>query len=181
MHPPVSSYTEDDIRVIATIEDYHKLVRLQALRALKLREILQGEMLFPHGYGRCDKHHQQAEKTWEQHKEQLIPRVESGRCNIQVKQNTQWFNEDSTMFCRYRRAYTNVFSVEHIPTLQDVRQSLYSCFGDVGGKLLKSLVRVHALKSNSVQMSQSPKENQASIDNAASAVGVQDLQVTLLV
>jgi hypothetical protein len=46
---PLASYRTEEIKVIPTVEAYHKLVRLEAVRLKNLRMILLSENIFPHG------------------------------------------------------------------------------------------------------------------------------------
>jgi hypothetical protein len=46
---PLASYRAEEIKVIPTVEAYHKLVRLEALRLKSLKTILLSEDIFPHG------------------------------------------------------------------------------------------------------------------------------------
>ncbi len=46
---PLASYRTEEIKVIPTVEAYHKLVRLEAVRLKNLRTILLSEDIFPHG------------------------------------------------------------------------------------------------------------------------------------
>lgn len=46
---PLASYRADEIKVIPTVEAYHKLVRLEALRLKSLKTMLLSEDIFPHG------------------------------------------------------------------------------------------------------------------------------------
>lgn len=76
--PPLSSYTVDDLKVIPTAEAYHKLVLLHDLRIKRLREILRGESIFPHGYGDCPRHSQKTVFLWERKKEDVVNLIEAG-------------------------------------------------------------------------------------------------------
>ncbi|GBE78120.1 hypothetical protein BKA93DRAFT_299412 [Sparassis latifolia] len=78
LHPPLSSYTSKDIAVIPTAQAYHKLVLLHSCRIDRLREVLMGEMIFPHGYGECTKHSQYTTVIWEERKKTVAAEVLAG-------------------------------------------------------------------------------------------------------
>lgn len=46
---PLASYSTAEIKLIPTVEAYHRLVRLQDLRLKVLRTLLLEEDIFPHG------------------------------------------------------------------------------------------------------------------------------------
>lgn len=46
---PMGSYRLDEVKVIPSVEAYHKVVRLQTLRVQALREHVLREEIFPHG------------------------------------------------------------------------------------------------------------------------------------
>jgi len=78
LHPPLSSYTKDDIQIIPTVTAYHELLRLHEYRKYRLREILLNEDLFPHGYGACPTHRQRATQLWEGKRMHLATQIEAG-------------------------------------------------------------------------------------------------------
>ncbi|OJA18808.1 hypothetical protein AZE42_00848 [Rhizopogon vesiculosus] len=77
LHPPLSSYTKEDIQIIPTVTAYHELLRLHEYRKSRLREILLNEDLFPHGYGTCSTHKQWATQLWEQKRVYLATQLEA--------------------------------------------------------------------------------------------------------
>ncbi|KAJ8596490.1 hypothetical protein M405DRAFT_856424 [Rhizopogon salebrosus TDB-379] len=77
LHPPLSSYTKEDIRIIPTVTAYHELLRLHEYRKSRLREILLNEDLFPHGYGTCPTHRQSATQLWERKRAYLATQIEA--------------------------------------------------------------------------------------------------------
>ncbi|KAG2117851.1 uncharacterized protein F5147DRAFT_566220 [Suillus discolor] len=77
LHPPFSSYTKEDIRIIPTVTAYHELLRLHEYRKYKLRDILLNEDIFPHGYGTCPVHKQWATQLWEQKRVYLATQIEA--------------------------------------------------------------------------------------------------------
>ncbi|KAG6832234.1 hypothetical protein H0H92_004199 [Tricholoma furcatifolium] len=81
---PLASYTEEEVAVVP-IAAYHKVVRLQALRLKALRDIVLGEDIFPHGYGACSSHEQEAAAAWKTKRLALATVVETSRCNPQKK------------------------------------------------------------------------------------------------
>jgi hypothetical protein len=78
LHPPLSSYTKEDIQIIPTVTAYHELLRLHEYRKYKLRDILLNEDIFPHGYGACSVHKQWAIQLWEQKRVHLATQIEAG-------------------------------------------------------------------------------------------------------
>jgi len=77
LDPPLSTYTAEDIKVIPSAEAYHSLVLLHEFRIKKLKETMMNEAIFPHGYGRCSKHANQATALWEQQKELVAAKIEA--------------------------------------------------------------------------------------------------------
>jgi len=75
LHPPLSTYTAEDVSVIPTAEAYHKLVLLHDHRTTRLRTLLMDEAIFPHGYGKCTKHHKSTATLWEQTKKTVAERI----------------------------------------------------------------------------------------------------------
>lgn len=78
LHPPLSSYTKEDIQIIPTVTAYHELLRLHEYRKYRLRDILLNEDIFPHGYGACPVHKQWAIQLWEQKRVHLATQIEAG-------------------------------------------------------------------------------------------------------
>jgi hypothetical protein len=79
LHPPLSSYAEEDIKVLPCAEAYHKLVKLHAFRIKSLRAILLAEDIFPHGYGECASHSHNTTALWERARQALVYRIEAGK------------------------------------------------------------------------------------------------------
>ncbi|CAL1696460.1 unnamed protein product [Somion occarium] len=77
LDPPLSSYSVEDLKAIPTAEAYHKLVLLHDFRIKRLREILRGESIFPHGYGECSRHAQKTVFIWERRKEDILHLIEA--------------------------------------------------------------------------------------------------------
>ncbi|KAG1755037.1 uncharacterized protein EDB91DRAFT_1042289 [Suillus paluster] len=77
LHPPLSSYTKEDIQIIPTVTAYHELLRLHEYRKFRLRDILLNEDIFPHGYGACPSHAQYATQLWEQKRVYLATQIEA--------------------------------------------------------------------------------------------------------
>jgi hypothetical protein len=76
---PLDTYSVKEIKDnIPDLEAYHQLVQLQALRSRRLKEVLAGEPLFPHGYGKCESHDQKAVLLWEQRKQKVAWRIHAG-------------------------------------------------------------------------------------------------------
>ncbi|KAF8740650.1 hypothetical protein AX14_007786 [Amanita brunnescens Koide BX004] len=75
---PLASYRADEIKVIPTVEAYHKLVRLEALRLKSLKTMLLSEDIFPHGYGKCSVHHDRATSLWDAQRKALAGRADIG-------------------------------------------------------------------------------------------------------
>lgn len=82
LHPPLSSYTKEDIQIIPTVTAYHELLRLHDYRKSRLREILLNEDLFPHGYGTCPLHRRWATQLWEQKRMYMATQIEAGVQNV---------------------------------------------------------------------------------------------------
>ncbi|KAG9051583.1 hypothetical protein FS837_004093 [Tulasnella sp. UAMH 9824] len=73
---PMATYTTEEVeRYFPTIRSYHLLVRLQAYRKMKLRDVLSKESLFPHGYGKCPKHGDEASKLWQKHRDDVCGQI----------------------------------------------------------------------------------------------------------
>ena len=78
VHPPLSSYTVEEVSIIPSTGAYHKLLLLQSHREKKLKEILLGEDIFPHGYGECPEHKAATMSMWDQRRRDIVGRIESG-------------------------------------------------------------------------------------------------------
>ena len=78
LHPPLSSYSPEDMKVIPTAEALQKLVRLHDYRIKKLGQVLDEEVVFPYGYGLCMKHGQKTKSLWNQRKHHLNPLIQAG-------------------------------------------------------------------------------------------------------
>lgn len=73
---PMATYTTEEVeRYFPTIRSYHLLVRLQAYRKMKLRDVLSKEVLFPHDYGKCSRHGDEASKLWQEHRDEVCTRI----------------------------------------------------------------------------------------------------------
>ncbi|KAH7924011.1 hypothetical protein BV22DRAFT_544960 [Leucogyrophana mollusca] len=77
LHPPLSSYSKQEIAVIPTVEGYHELVRLHGYRIRKLRHVLMHEDIFPHGYGACPTHKDSTMLKWENRRRFLAGKIEA--------------------------------------------------------------------------------------------------------
>ncbi|KAI6045043.1 hypothetical protein EDC04DRAFT_2865519 [Pisolithus marmoratus] len=77
LHPPLASYSREDISVIPSVAAYHDLVQLHAHRIKRLQEILLSEEIFPFGYGSCTMHCDETTRSWNKLREQLAPRIEA--------------------------------------------------------------------------------------------------------
>ncbi|KAH9947671.1 hypothetical protein B0H21DRAFT_316248 [Amylocystis lapponica] len=75
LQPPLSTYSLKDIAVISSAEAYHKLALLHDHRVRCLRDVLLGESIFPHGYGKCTKHAKNTTALWEQRKKSIADRI----------------------------------------------------------------------------------------------------------
>lgn len=78
IHPPLSSYTAEEVSIIPSTGAYHKILLLQAHRQSHLKEILLGEDIFPHGYGECPNHKSATTAIWHQRRQEIVGRIESG-------------------------------------------------------------------------------------------------------
>ncbi|KLO20537.1 hypothetical protein SCHPADRAFT_816230 [Schizopora paradoxa] len=78
IHPPLHTYSVEEISVIPTAEALQKLLLLQHHRSIRLREILHDEHLFPHHYGECPRHAKFAYGLWASKKFRLLGKVNSG-------------------------------------------------------------------------------------------------------
>lgn len=78
LHPPLSAYSPEQIRVVPTPEAWHKLVILHDGRIRGLRKILHQEEIFPHGYGACSLHQNRTLSLWNQRKMEILHKIEAG-------------------------------------------------------------------------------------------------------
>ena len=78
LDPPLSSHAARDVNVIPSAEAYHKLVQLHDYRIRKLGEVLMGEEIFPHGYGKCPRHGAKTQEVWEGRKKVVIGKIRAG-------------------------------------------------------------------------------------------------------
>jgi hypothetical protein len=78
LHPPLASYSVDEIKVIPSVEAYHKLVLLHQFRITKLREAVLAEEVFPHGYGECAAHKEKTISLWGRARKSLAHKIEAG-------------------------------------------------------------------------------------------------------
>lgn len=78
LDPPISSYSVEDMKAVPSAEALQKLVLLHNHRITKLKEILEGEAIFPYDYGFCSKHGQKTRNLWKQRKEQIVPKIQAG-------------------------------------------------------------------------------------------------------
>ncbi|KZP32216.1 hypothetical protein FIBSPDRAFT_925191 [Athelia psychrophila] len=77
LHPPLSSYSPNDLKVIPVPEAWHELVLLHEVRIRGLRRLLLAEEIFPCGYGQCSSHKDKTLSLWKQRKNEIILRVEA--------------------------------------------------------------------------------------------------------
>ncbi|KAF9499912.1 hypothetical protein BDN71DRAFT_77761 [Pleurotus eryngii] len=75
--PPVAGFSIQEIKVIPTVEAYHRLVQLQDNRVKAMRKILLEEDMFPFNYGICLPHHEEARALWDKARRRLIGRIET--------------------------------------------------------------------------------------------------------
>lgn len=75
---PMASYRLDEVKVIPSVQAYHKIVRLQDFRVRALRELLLAEEIFPHGYGECTSHRDKTVASWDRQRKALAGRIETG-------------------------------------------------------------------------------------------------------
>ena len=88
IHPPLWSYTLDEIRVVPDVQAYHKLVLLHEFRIRRLREIALAEEVFPHGYGECATHKQTTTAVWQRTQKSVALKIEAGVCVCIVQYRT---------------------------------------------------------------------------------------------
>jgi len=76
--PPLPKWPENIIKALPSAQAYHTLLRLQAHRTEKFREILLAEDIFPHGYGNCILHGPATTKMWERARRIVATRLDAG-------------------------------------------------------------------------------------------------------
>ncbi|KAJ3541218.1 hypothetical protein NM688_g6116 [Phlebia brevispora] len=77
LHPPLTSYSAEDMRAIPTGEAYHKLVLLHDFRVKKLQGLLEEAEIFPHGYGACPRHSHRLQNLWESRKSVVFSEIQA--------------------------------------------------------------------------------------------------------
>lgn len=75
---PLDSYSTEHIKIIPSAEAYHKLLLLQSYRKLKMKELLEKDQLFPHGYGACASHKSHAEAMWNESRDAILKEFDCG-------------------------------------------------------------------------------------------------------
>ncbi|KAH8100520.1 hypothetical protein BXZ70DRAFT_154968 [Cristinia sonorae] len=75
LSPPLSSHPTNKITALPNAQAYHKLVQLHDYRIRKLKEVLMGEQIFPHGYGKCPRHAAKTDGIWEERKKNVIAKI----------------------------------------------------------------------------------------------------------
>ena len=79
LHPPLSTYSKNQIALIPSVSAYHDLVRLHSYRIQQLKMILLREDIFPFGYGVCVTHQENAVRAWDDARMLLATQLEAGR------------------------------------------------------------------------------------------------------
>lgn len=92
LHPPLSSYSPNDLKVIPVPEAWHELVLLHEVRIRGLRRLLLAEEIFPCGYGQCSSHKDKTLSLWKQRKNEIILRVEAGKVSYIVSTHALLIN-----------------------------------------------------------------------------------------
>ncbi|PSR71272.1 hypothetical protein PHLCEN_2v12786 [Hermanssonia centrifuga] len=82
LHPPLTSYSTEEMKAIPTAEAYHKLALLHEFRTRKIRETLMNEEVFPHGYGECSRHAQRTKDLWKTRKHVVYNQIQAGETLI---------------------------------------------------------------------------------------------------
>ncbi|KAF8140033.1 hypothetical protein EV363DRAFT_1392956 [Boletus edulis] len=77
LHPPLSTYSEDQIALIPSVSAYHDLVRLHSHRTTQLKSILLREDIFPFGYGACVAHQESTTRAWNDSRMLLATQLEA--------------------------------------------------------------------------------------------------------
>lgn len=78
LHPPLSTYSGDQIALIPSVSAYHDLVRLHGYRIQQLKTILLREDIFPFGYGVCAAHQENSMRAWNDSRTMLAAQLEAG-------------------------------------------------------------------------------------------------------
>jgi hypothetical protein len=78
LHPPLLTYTKDQIAILPSATAYHALVRLHSYRVIRLKEILLSEDIFPFGYGACLTHQGDTTRIWNERRLLLATQIEAG-------------------------------------------------------------------------------------------------------
>lgn len=99
LHPPLASYSKDDISVIPTVAAYHDLVQLHAHRIKRLQEVLLSEEIFPFGYGLCTLHSDETARLWNDRRVELVPKIEAAS-DIAAEMRTLVDQLSSCQTCR---------------------------------------------------------------------------------
>ena len=79
LHPPLSTYSKDQIALIPSVSAYHDLVRLHSYRVQQLKLILLREDIFPFGYGVCVAHQENTTRAWNDSRMLLATQIEAGK------------------------------------------------------------------------------------------------------
>ncbi|KAF7339961.1 Ras protein [Mycena venus] len=74
---PLAWYSQEEVKDVPTVADYHNVLRLQSYRVKALQDILLGEDLFPHGYGMCPTHSASAAAIWDRTRLILARKIET--------------------------------------------------------------------------------------------------------
>ncbi|KIK98501.1 hypothetical protein PAXRUDRAFT_823795 [Paxillus rubicundulus Ve08.2h10] len=77
LHPPLSTYTKNQIATLPAATAYHALVRLHSYRVNRLKEILLSEDIFPFGYGACPTHQGDTTRIWNERRLLLATQIEA--------------------------------------------------------------------------------------------------------
>ena len=88
LSPPLESYSTDEVAVIPTAEDYHKLLRLQMLRKQRLRQLLEEEDIFPYRYGECWTHVDYTRGRWNEARVSIALGLDAG---VIAKKNSGFY------------------------------------------------------------------------------------------
>ncbi|TFK76846.1 hypothetical protein BDN72DRAFT_807019 [Pluteus cervinus] len=75
---PIASYGVDEIKILPTVEAYHKIARLQDFRVKAMKDLVLTEEIFPHGYGVCTSHREMAETIWDRTRKAVAARIQIG-------------------------------------------------------------------------------------------------------
>jgi len=75
---PIASYGIDEVKMIPTVEAYHKIAQFQDYRVKAMRELVLVEEIFPHGYRLCARHQETTESIWNRTRKAVAARIEIG-------------------------------------------------------------------------------------------------------